>query len=143
MSISALCRPERSEGPYLSTKTPRAAVARSFATLRTTGKPPLYSRYFSAYREVTKSGRCMHGNARARTFLFTGCLLNRCLRAAHQLARPLTRQLVVAHRLDAGVERMAIALGELDQAAAAGGEVVDDFRTLQVERIEVDDVDVG
>src|ERR1700744_5556199 len=55
----------------------------------------------------------------------------RLLRAAHQAARPLAGELVVAQRLDAGHEGVPVALGALDQAAAAGRQVVDHLGTLE------------
>ena len=46
--------------------------------------------------------------------------LTAALLAPDQPPRPLAGQLVVLHRLDAGIERMPVACGALDQAAAAG-----------------------
>src|SRR5436190_10047423 len=71
-------------------------------------------------------------------------------RKGQRLSRPSnhatgarTRQFVVVHRLDAGLEGVAVAGRPLDQAPAAGGEVVDHLGSLQGQRVEVDHVDVG
>ena len=49
------------------------------------------------------------------------------MRSSYNPPGPFTGQLIVAQGLDAGVERVAIARGALDQAAAAGRQVVDDL----------------
>ena len=65
-------------------------------------------------------------------------------RSRHDATRPaFAGQLVVLHGLDAGLEGVAVARGALDQAAAAGRQVVDHLGPLERQRVEVDDVDVG
>src|SRR3954469_22001333 len=67
----------------------------------------------------------------------------RRLGAPDQLARPLIGRLAVAHDRLAADEGRDIAIGELMQPLAAGRQVGDDPRVVEVELGIVDDVDVG
>ena len=49
----------------------------------------------------------------------------------------------VAGHLDAGDERVAVSGGALDEALAAGRQIMDQFRPSQAEGVEIDDIDVG
>src|SRR5579872_3068205 len=79
------------------------------------------------------------------TALFRGLrhLHARRLGATDQLARPLIGRLAVAHDRLAADEGRDIAVSELMQPLAAGRQVGDDPRVVQVELGIVDHVDVG
>src|SRR5262245_42150922 len=65
------------------------------------------------------------------------------LGTAHESARERARGLAVGVDLLTGHERVPVPVDVLQQAPAAGGEVVLDAGWMEAQRIEVDDVHIG